>query len=247
MGTSTGTPAQPEAGPGKRSGREVSRDAPGDAGAGSRGPRPQVAPEGSDARWAHQEAGAMPLEKAGRTARRRRRGKQGRQAPRRWAGASAGARRGSIGRARRQALGGGKHWAAAHAIRRLAQGTHQLMRLRQGGIGPAGRGRRPPGRSGPGGRRRRGFLPGRRRPRPPHGGSPGRLRPALSTFDLVSIPAAWTPSTRPFDRDTGPSGDTARVTQSAAVCRHFPARASACHPNSRLCPTLTGAAIRRSA
>jgi hypothetical protein len=70
---------------------------------------------------------------------------------------------------------------------------------------------------------------------------------ATSPFDLVSIPAAWTPSTRPFDRDTGPSGDTARVTQSAAVCRHFPARASALHPNSRLCPTLTGAAIRRSA
>jgi hypothetical protein len=157
----------------------------------------------------------------------------------RWAGASA---------ARGEALSaerGGKRCAAPHEIRRLAQGTDQLIRLRQGGIGPAGRGRRPPGGSGPGGRRRRGFLPGDGARDRRTGGFAGEA--ATSPFDLVSIPAAWTPSTRPFDRDTGPSGDTARVTQSAAVCRHFPARASALHPNSRLCPTLTGAAIRRSA
>ena len=203
------------------------------------GPRPQVAPEGSDARWAHQEAGAMPLEKAGRTARRRRRGKQGRQAPRRWAGASAGARRGSIGRARRQALRGATRDTAPGAGHGSAH-TAATRRDRPCGAGAPAAGSEWPGRPAS--------------PRFPTRATASATaargfagEATTSPFDLVSIPAAWTPSTRPFDRDTGPSGDTARVTQSAAVCRHFPARASACHPNSRLCPTLTGAAIRRSA
>jgi len=198
----------------------------------------------------------MPLEKAGRTARRRRRGKQGRQVPRRWAGASAGARRGSIGRARRQALGGGKHWAAASTGRRQALGGGTRNTAPGAGHAPAhaaatrrdrpcGAGAPAAGSEWPGRPASPRFPTRATAPATAARGFAGEA--TTSPFDLVSIPAAWTPSTRPFDRDTGPSGDTARVTQSAAVCRHFPARASACHPNSRLCPTLTGAAIRRSA
>src|SRR6266487_1075489 len=66
-------------------------------------------------------------------------------------------------------------------------------------------------------------------------------------FRLVSVPAAWTPSTRPFDRGTGPSGDTVRVTQSAAVCRRFRARGSPAYPNSRFCPAPMATAIRARA
>src|SRR6266508_2118313 len=176
-------------------------------------------------------------------------GKQGRQAPGRGAGRQAapgkvggsgsGARRGSIGRARRQALRGATRDTAPGA----GHGSAHTAATRRDW--PCGAGAPAAGWEWPGRPASPRFPTRRRRPRPSHGGFAGEA--ATSPFDLVSIPAAWTPSTRPFDRDTGPSGDTARVTQSAAVCRHFPARASALHPNSRLCPTLTGAAIRRSA
>lgn len=92
-------------------------------------------------------------------------GKQGRQAapereagrqaaPGKVAGASAGARRGSIGRARRQALRGATRNTAPGA----GHGSAHAAATRRDW--PCGRGRRPPGGSGPGGRRRRGFLPG---------------------------------------------------------------------------------------
>ncbi len=116
MGTSTGTPAQPEAGPGKRSGREVSRDAPGDAGAGSRGPRP---PRSRPRGRTH----------AGRTRRPARCHWRRLAAPPGGAGeGSRGARRREGGRERQRARGealsaerGGKHWAAASTGRRHTQ------------------------------------------------------------------------------------------------------------------------------
>jgi hypothetical protein len=176
---------------------------------------------------------------------------------------SRGARRREGGRERQRARGealsaerGGKHWAAASTGRRQALGGGTRNTAPGAGHAPAhaaatrrdrpcGAGAPAAGSEWPGRPASPRFPTRATAPATAARGFAGEA--TTSPFDLVSIPAAWTPSTRPFDRDTGPSGDTARVTQSAAVCRHFPARASACHPNSRLCPTLTGAAIRRSA
>jgi hypothetical protein len=177
-GTSTGTPAQPEAGPGKRSGRE-----------GRRG------------------------------AKRRRRGKQGARRRRgRWAGASAG-----VARLYRQSA------AASAARRHTKYGAWRRARISSYGCDkegwPCGAGAPA---AGVGVAREAGVAAVSYPATAPATVARGLAGDAAtSPFDLVSIPAAWTPSTRPFDRDTGPSGDTARVTQSAAVCRHFPVRASA--------------------
>jgi hypothetical protein len=142
----------------------------------------------------------------GQTARQRAAAK----APRRRGDAGAGRRRCREAQCREEEVPGGT----------VPGGKVPAPGAVSSGFAGGGRGRRPPGRRGPvagvaavpypgdGARdRRTGVRRGR-------GNQP---------FRLVSIPAAWTPSTRPFDRDTGPSGDTARVTQSAPLCRRFPA------------------------
>src|SRR6266508_1240839 len=74
-------------------------------------------------------------------------------------------------------ISGGSQWGHIYRNPGTARG-----RTREAVWTGGKRGRRPPGGSGPGGRRRRGFLPGDGARDRRTGGSPGKLRPALSTW-----------------------------------------------------------------
>jgi hypothetical protein len=88
------------------------------------------------------------------------------------------------------------------------------------------------------------FLPGRRCPRPPHGGVRRGRKPSPSTGER---PCCVDPSDQPFDWSLEPSGDAPRVTQSAAVCRHIPVAVwrrsnGSFAPHDRSCANLSAAA-----